>query len=126
MQLWPDLSGEPGCLIKVWRINPHLLHRNLLVKPCNTIEKMASDQDELVVKTDRDIILFNLETGNQIWKLRWSLQGAFNQKITSNKIKQKIQIWKIDDFWRADRGMYTRRYSQFQLIRLIFEHENMF
>ena len=117
----PSESVPSEYRINVWRINPHSLHLNLLVE-CDEfdgIEALTSDKNELVVKTKHDVILFNLETGDQIWKIRWDYYGRLHyshQIISSNKIKEKIHIWKMSSDRRC-----TDRYGQFQLIRLIFE-----
>merc|ERR1712167_63389 len=86
----------------------------------------TSDKNELVVKTKHNntkhIILFNLETGDQIWKIRWDYYGRLHyshQIISSNKIKEKIHIWKMSSDRRC-----TDRYGQFQLISRAYVRRN--
>ena len=111
--------------INVWRINSDLLHPTIYLlvefQDGDKIKEMMSDKNELVVKADKHIILFDLETGDQMWKLRWDLHSNY-QRISSDKIKQKIHYWKMVEFQRVKgAGRYRCCYSQFQLIWLIFE-----
>jgi len=113
--------------IKVWkRINSDSLHQSLSIK-CNQIERMAFDKNELLVKTEENIILFNLEKGDQIWNLPWDINS--NYPISSNEIKQDIHIWKTEIFWNhfwnydEESPKDMCRYSKFQLIRLIFKQK---
>jgi hypothetical protein len=107
--------------IKVWRKSTTLLHLNLSVN--SSIDRMTSDKNNLVVKTLSNrlehIILFNLETGDQIWKLPWDRNSTYPR--VSDLIKEKINMWKIDSFWVDDprdeeEVRIDRHYSQFQLI----------
>ena len=93
---------------------------------CKEVQGMTSDNNELAVKTEENIVLFDLKTGEQIWNLPWDINS--NYPTSSNKIKQDIHIWKTEVFWYHDEESPKDmcRYSKFQLIRLIFEQELKF
>ena len=125
MHLWDEEEQTGYDLMRVWQRNSLSLHLNFWINS-GQIEAMASDNNELVVKRDNgigiDLTLFNLETGDQIFE-PWDIDSDFHP-IASDKIKQQIRIWKMDAFWEED-DYDERRYSQFQLIRLILEQNKI-